>query len=582
MDDVLWEYYKGCRFVDCEIVDGADAERKWGCHRVVLAANSSYFDALFAPEQVVQEAQDTQGSVIGTLSQAIVRLPFPQQATHVFGDIVSYLYNQSVQNDIPLEDTVPLLVLAALLGMDGLSVKLYNALMQLSSSPTECVAVLSLLTDQWLKDLDSVVCKAALSASINHQAMAVAVRGAREAAVRCKALHKHCVGTLVPSLTDLCLEELPPESLLSILQHSTQDAATTSSLVSKYIIKKEASSVPDNVFSQLCLHVTNIPAVDLTSILKVAIERKEGTLIKKCLSAASDAYDKVDGLDNELLNVLDSGGLKRKRSPDSSEKESKDSSHVAIPPNKERESQGASDTSQTSSAPLVSSSPDKLPQLTGGSDVLFGGTLQEKGFEEEDEEEKEKEAIDAVLTMSQSQDCAGVQKVMERLHTAMASHRKKRKVICKNTIIETKTEVYHKVEHVRKHCSELWSGVEDTLGAMMDELANMTAAVKKDVEGKTVVLEELRQKCDGLEEEVLTSKQQCAFVDDFLQKIRMHTSSQIQAAGHCSKQLVTTLKEDADSAVSELEKKLNNVADKNTGALKRLSALLASELSMDT
>eukprot|EP01059_Diplonema_ambulator_P006903 TRINITY_DN16477_c0_g1_i1.p1 TRINITY_DN16477_c0_g1~~TRINITY_DN16477_c0_g1_i1.p1 ORF type:complete len:588 (+),score=212.72 TRINITY_DN16477_c0_g1_i1:33-1766(+) len=577
MEDVLWDYYKSNRFIDCEVsVDINGAERRWGLHKVVLAANSSYFDSHFT----------LMSEQAGDLSQVLVKLPFPSQVTRVFDDIVPYLYNRNIQSDIPLEDTVPLLVLAALLGMDSLSTKLFHALRQLSSAPSECVAVLSLLTDQWLKDLDSVVCKAALGAAINHHAMAIAVKGAREAAANCQALHKHCIGILVPSLADLRLEDLPPESLLSILQHpSSQDAKTTSSLISKYLIKKEPASLSDNLFSQLCLHVTNIPPVDLTAMLKLAIERKENSLIKKCLTAASDACDKVEGIDPDLLDVLASGaGIGRKRKREDSDRESKNSSETPHPGQVPKGSPDSRSDSQRSSAPLILSPQEQekvIPLLTGGSDVLFG-TLQERGGALEEEEHEETEALDAALTMSQSQDGAGMSMVLERLHRAMASHRKKRKVMCTNAILETRVQVHAKAEQVRSYCSEMWSSVEDTFASLCDELNTMSAEVRADAEAKVKVIEELRAKCDTLEDEVYATQQRCTEIDNLLAKVKTHTTDRIEAAGDCSKQVVTFLKTDIENSIDALETKLNNVADKNTGALKRLSALLATELSMDS
>eukprot|EP01063_Lacrimia_lanifica_P015426 TRINITY_DN22197_c0_g1_i1.p1 TRINITY_DN22197_c0_g1~~TRINITY_DN22197_c0_g1_i1.p1 ORF type:complete len:717 (+),score=241.65 TRINITY_DN22197_c0_g1_i1:30-2180(+) len=716
MEGVLWGYFKTGRFVDCHVSGtGGGGREVWGCHRVVLAANSAYFDAYLS-------AADAAAGALGTAptpAPAAVHLPFPPAIVDAFGDVVPYLYDQRIETDIPLARTIPLLVLTCLLEVEPLTERLFSGLKKMCAGGVECAAVLALLASHPVARVEDALCAKAVAGTpgatasptegrptpsqpggtpVPYQAVAVALNGVRRANEVCGALYDHCVTALVPQLHRLWQEgemrSLPPGPLLSVLQHpeATQRLGRdeTSALVTKYLLCREASSasaVPDHLFSQLCLHVTDVPAVDITSLLKLAVQRNETSLLKRCMSAAVDAqaWESTPGLKTAVLDAFRVGvapsptdGMMMMSPPKPAVTDGK-SSYTQAGYGRDRTKPGDADGAAslapsckrrkvallTTPLPCPPLGPDDdedddaPPQATlAPSCALFGtqqasacgtprpleafpatpggakvpaskacasagrggdavplssesggesidlsrceapppgsATLGQSAAFALDDQEFDDALAKTVESLSQrpaaADDGGGggapaqaphISGVLKRLHGAMVAHRARRKQMCEGVIADVHTALERKAEYTAAHCDELWAGVAAQQDAKQEFFAAAVAGVEDECRAATATAAAVRRSLDGLDERLAATAAECRQLRELLARSHQHSAQQLHAAGASTQHLLGALRDDAEASLSAMGRQLDSVADKNSTALKRLSALLASELALD-
>eukprot|EP01062_Namystynia_karyoxenos_P066318 TRINITY_DN60285_c0_g1_i1.p1 TRINITY_DN60285_c0_g1~~TRINITY_DN60285_c0_g1_i1.p1 ORF type:complete len:695 (+),score=246.79 TRINITY_DN60285_c0_g1_i1:80-2086(+) len=650
------------KYWDCVVAaqPAEEGDLCWRCHRVVLAARSPFFAAALSPDP-----EGGEGDEDAPRQRQRVVLPFPQRCAAAFAEIIPHLYDGRIGTDFNVENAVALLVLAVCLGVQGLAGRLRSALEELCPDQIACTALLGALCSPWLEGLAAVAQRAA---GLHPLAAAEAMRGAGAARGLISELRDLCAGALVPRLASLLqpgagLDSLPPEGLLSVLRHprlgSECDDSVASAVVSRFLLSHESAAaggaarhqhLTQEAFSQLAGHCRKVPAGDVSALLRAALRRREPRLVRTCIRAAHDAFDKVSGLDGELMEVFAASAAGRLQpAPGDDSQPSADSVFSspggadgaadaapgpAEPPaaKRRRGSEAAEGSPQRAEAGASRPPPPDTP-LTCASDALFascapdgpgasapaqrwrrsrarGGAadgdltqvtqvLASDAAEEapsqqppdddrdpepgaEEEEEDDEGGVEMLRhALSQASQSQGVHSVLGKLQEALATHRKRRRDEASDAIREAMRASTLSSQLVVRHCSAAWAeAAQGCEGAATQLRAQLEATVQRTQAAEQEVAE-VRARAEAAAGEIDSLRKQCAALSSSMELLRTHSRQQMAAAAEANTNLVAALRDDLSGRARALEQRLSAVADRNSGALRRLSSLLAKELTAD-
>ena len=527
----MWEHFRRGLYADCAVVAG---RRGWSCHRIVLSSRSAFFEAAFAEHRAcaASAAQSPGGgstsagggapttpadvfSSSGSSSQGhpVVRLPFPEEACAAFDDLLPYLYDPEMRCNVDLDRAVPLLVLAALVGMPALCARLTVSLLDAAAaSPAVCAAALAYLTAPWL------------AAAAGDDARPFA----RDAERRCRLVRGECGRLLLPCLEQggaEAVEKLPGPTLVPLLRHPATRAALLRALplVSEEAFALVSAQVQDE----------GVPAGCAGALLPIAVRRCDKALAACCLSAMpgpkkrpfddGSAADAVDRFDESLpaAQLMD-----------------------PLPSESSDDDNGGGSGGSGGGGDALALAITQATQLTQLSCADDGGG---------------DDAIRAAL---------------QRVCAAARGDRRRRRARCAAAARAVRADVSTRCAAAEARCGALAQDAATRAAAAMEEAAAAAARAQAEAEGRLAQVGTLRRLCEAMEGEVRGVVAGCAEARRFSERCAGMAAEYVEEAARGTQAVVQRLHEACAEAVEGLDGELEGRAEEGGGSLDALKDFL--------